>query len=142
MEFRYCPNAPRRGLSPLSPLLSWWGWHLANRYDASQDSFLHIKFGVLPCACVALLYNLVRYDELFFFAPRLAAHHTAADPAPSYANRACTRERKTRREKKNLVPRSMRFEPKALFRTTSLPPSHGFTKLIFSFFVWPATAQL
>jgi len=33
-----------------------------SKYDASQDSFLHLKFGVLPCACVALLYNLVSYN--------------------------------------------------------------------------------
>lgn len=32
------------------------------RYDATQDSFLHLKFAVAPCACLAALSALVRYS--------------------------------------------------------------------------------
>lgn len=32
-----------------------------SKYDASQDSFLYLKFGVAPCACLAVLTQLVRY---------------------------------------------------------------------------------
>ena len=30
-------------------------------YDRAQDSFLHIKFAVLPCAIVALITHLIQY---------------------------------------------------------------------------------
>lgn len=33
-----------------------------SKYDATQDSFLHLKFGVLPCACLSILTMLVRYS--------------------------------------------------------------------------------
>jgi ER lumen protein retaining receptor len=33
-----------------------------SKYDASQDSFLHIKFAVVPSACLAVLTALVRYS--------------------------------------------------------------------------------
>jgi len=32
-----------------------------HRYDGTQDGFLHIKFGVVPCACLAILTQLVTY---------------------------------------------------------------------------------
>lgn len=32
-----------------------------SKYDHSQDSFLHIKFGIIPCLCVAILTQLVQY---------------------------------------------------------------------------------
>jgi len=31
-------------------------------YDSSQDSFLHIKFGVVPCLCLAVTTMLVQYS--------------------------------------------------------------------------------
>jgi ER lumen protein retaining receptor len=30
-----------------------------SKYDHSQDSFLHLKFGVLPCTCLAIATQLV-----------------------------------------------------------------------------------
>lgn len=33
-----------------------------SKYDSSQDAFLHLKFAVLPCFCLAVLTMLVQYS--------------------------------------------------------------------------------